>query len=61
MLIAQIEPPQRIENGDFYRLSYAPRVCMALREGVYVVNLTGENRLREEIAEKAGRIIIMNT
>ena len=60
MLIAQIEPPQNIEGGDFYYRSYAPGVCMAREEGVYVVNLTGEHRLREEIADQADILILKN-
>jgi hypothetical protein len=34
---------------------------MARKEGVYVVNLTGEHRLREEIAAQAGKMIPRNT
>jgi hypothetical protein len=59
MLIAEIEFPQNIEGGDHYFRSYA-RVCMALEEGVYVFNLTGEHRVREEIADQAGKMILMN-
>jgi glycosyltransferase involved in cell wall biosynthesis len=60
ILMAQIEPPQNIEGGDFYYRSYAPGVCMAQEEGVYVVNLTSEHRLREEIAGQADILILKN-
>lgn len=51
MLIAQIEPPQNIEGGDFYCRRDAPGICLAREEGVYVVNLTSKYRFQEEIAD----------
>jgi hypothetical protein len=60
LLIVQIEPPQDIQGGDFYYRTYAPGVCMAQEEGVYVVNLTGEHRLRKELAESADILILKN-
>jgi len=45
MLIAQIEPPQNIEGGDFCYRNYAPGVCLAREEGVYVINLASKHRL----------------
>ena len=58
---AQIEPPQNIEGWDFCYLRYAPGVCLAREEGAYVINLTGEHRLREEIADQAGKMILRDT
>lgn len=60
MLIAQVEPPQEIDGGDYYYRTYAPGVMMAREEGVYVVNLTSIHRKREEIVTTADVLVLKN-
>ncbi|RPI73034.1 MAG: hypothetical protein EHM45_21345, partial [Desulfobacteraceae bacterium] len=60
LLIAQIEPPQAPGGGDYYYRTYAPGRAMAEAENVYVVNLTAEHRLREEIVAAADVLILKN-
>jgi tetratricopeptide (TPR) repeat protein len=59
-LIAQVEPPQNKEGGDYYYRTLAPGVAMAEEEGVYVVNLTNVHRNKEEIMREADVLVLKN-
>ncbi len=45
LLIAQVEPPQKMDGGDYFYRTHAPGIAMAQEEGVYVVNLTSQHPL----------------
>jgi len=60
LLIAQIEPPQAPGGGDYFYRTDTPGLAMTEGEGIYVVNLTSEHRLREEIAAEADVLILKN-
>ena len=57
-LIAQIEPPQVAGGGDYFYRTYIPGRAMAEAEGMHVVNLTSEHRLREEVTAEADVLIL---
>ena len=60
LLIAQVEPPQQEEGGDYYYRTHAPGIAMAQEEGVYVINLTNVHRKKEEIVRQADVLILKN-
>ena len=60
LLIAQVEPPQREDLGDYYYRTYAPGVAMAQEDGVYVINLTNVHHKKEEIMRLADVLIVKN-
>ncbi len=60
LLIAQVEPPQRMDGGDYFYRTYAPGIAMAQEEGVYVVNLTNQHRRKVEIMTQADILILKN-
>lgn len=58
VLLAQIEPPQASLAGDYFYRTHVPGLAMAQEDGVYVVNLTAQHRLREEVAAQADVLIL---
>ena len=60
LLIAQVEPPQREDGGDYYYRTYAPGIAMAQEDGVYVINLTNVHRKKEEIMREADVLVLNN-
>lgn len=60
LLIAQVEPPQKLEGGDYFYRAYAPGIAMAQEDEVYVINLTNDHRKKFEIMAKAD-ILILNS
>ncbi len=60
LLIAQVEPPQKMDGGDYFYRTYAPGIAMAQEEGVYVVNLTNQHRRKAEIMTQADILILKN-
>lgn len=60
LLIAQIEPPQREDLGDYYYRTFAPGIAMAREEGVYVINLTNVHSKKEDIIRHADVLILKN-
>ena len=60
ILIAQVEPPQREDGGDYYYRTLAPGLAMAEEEGICVINLTNVHRKKEEIMRKADILILKN-
>lgn len=60
LLIAQVEPPQNEEGGDYYYRTLAPGMAMAREEGIYIVNLTNVHRNKEEIMRAAHVLVLKN-
>lgn len=60
ILIAQVEPPQNEEGGDYYYRTLAPGGAMAREEGVYVINLTNVHCKKEQIMHTADVLILKN-
>lgn len=60
LLIAQVEPPQKSDGGDYFHRTHAPGTAMAQEEGVYVVNLTNEHRKKFDIMAQADVLILKN-
>ncbi len=60
LLIAQVEPPQNVDNGDYFYRTHAPGVAMAQDDGVYVINITNQHRKKTEIMKKADILILKN-
>jgi glycosyltransferase involved in cell wall biosynthesis len=60
LLIAQVEPPQKMDGGDYFYRTYAPGIAMAQEEGVYVANLTNQHRRKAEIMTQANILILKN-
>lgn len=60
LLIAQVEPPQTADGGDYYYRTYAPGIAMAREEGVWVINLTNVHRKKQEIMSQANVLILKN-
>jgi tetratricopeptide (TPR) repeat protein len=60
MLIAQVEPPQEKEGGDYYYRTLAPGLAMAEQDGVYVVNLTNVHRHRWNVFHEADVLVLKN-
>jgi len=60
IIIAQIEPPQNLGAGDYYYRTHVPGISMAKDEGIYVVNLTNEHRIKQAVAAHADVLILKN-
>ena len=60
LLIAQVEPPQEEECGDYYYRTHSPGIAMSEEDGVYVVNLMNQHRKKEEIIGRADIVILKN-
>jgi hypothetical protein len=60
LLIAQIEPPQKIDGGDYYYRTHAPGQAMAQLRGVHVVNLTTLHPLASEVIARADVLVLKN-
>ncbi len=60
LLIAQVEPPQKTDGGDYFYRTHAPGIAMAQEGGVYVVNLTNQHRRKAEIMTQADILILKN-
>lgn len=60
LLIAQVEPPQKLDGGDYFYRTHAPGIAMAQEEGVYVINLMNQHRKKSEIMTKADVLILKN-
>jgi len=60
LLIAQVEPPQMMDGGDYFYRTHAPGIAMAQEEGVYVVNLTSQHRRKAEIMTQVDILILKN-
>ncbi len=60
MLIAQIEPPERTDSGDYYYRTHAPGIAMSQEQGVYVVNTTNVHRQKAQIMAQADVLILVN-
>ena len=60
ILIAQVEPPQNEEGGDYYYRTLAPGRAMAREDGVYVINLTNIHRKKEQIMRSADVLVLKN-
>jgi glycosyltransferase involved in cell wall biosynthesis len=60
ILIAQVEPPQNEEGGDYYYRTLAPGRAMAREEGVFVINLTNIHRKKEKIMRSADVLVLKN-
>ncbi|MCL5807310.1 MAG: hypothetical protein M1418_01905, partial [Deltaproteobacteria bacterium] len=53
ILIAQVEPAQNEECGDYYYRTLTPGITMAEETGIYIINLTNIHRCKEEIMREA--------
>ncbi len=60
LLIAQVEPPQNVDGGDYFYRTHAPGVAMAADDGVYVINITNQHRKKTEIMMNADILILKN-
>lgn len=60
LLIAQVEPPQKTDGGDYFYRTHAPGIAMAQEEGVYVVNLMNQHRRKAEIMTQVDILILKN-
>ncbi|MHC4453474.1 MAG: glycosyltransferase family protein, partial [Planctomycetota bacterium] len=60
LLIAQVEPPQNVDSGDYFYRTHAPGIAMAQDNGVYVINITNQHRKKTEIMMKADILILKN-
>ena len=60
LLIAQVEPPQKGDGGDYFYRTHAPGIAMAQEERVYVVNLTNLCRKKAEIMARVDVLILKN-
>ncbi len=60
LLVAQVEPPQKIDGGDYLYRTHEPGIAMAQEEGIYVVNLTNQHRKKAEIMTQADILILKN-
>jgi hypothetical protein len=60
LLVAQVEPPQQLDGGDFFYRTQSPGVAMAQENGVYVVNLTNEHREKTDIMARADVLVLKN-
>ena len=60
LLIAQIEPPQKGDGGDYFYRTHAPGIAMAHEEDVFVVNATNVHRSKEHIMREADVLVLKN-
>ncbi|MCP4413814.1 MAG: hypothetical protein GY808_14745, partial [Gammaproteobacteria bacterium] len=60
LLIAQVEPPQNVDSGDYFYRTHAPGVAMAEDDRVYVINITNQHRKKTEIMMNADILILKN-
>ena len=60
LLIAQVEPPQKLEGGDYFYRAYAPGIAMAQEDEVYVINLTNDHRKKFDIMAKSD-VLVLNS
>ncbi len=60
LLIAQVEPPQNMDSGDYFYRTHAPGVAMAQDDGVHVINITNQHRKKTEIMMNADILILKN-
>lgn len=58
ILIAQVEPAQNEECGDYYYRTLTPGITMAEETGIYIINLTNIHRCKEEIMREADVLIL---
>lgn len=60
LLIAQIEPPQEGDGGDYFYRTHAPGTAMAQDEDVFVVNATNVHRKKDHIMREADVLVLKN-
>ena len=60
MLLCQIEPPQRTDQGDYYYRTHSPGISMSQEEGVYVINMTNQHRKKFDILTRADVVVLKN-
>jgi tetratricopeptide (TPR) repeat protein len=60
LLIAQIEPPQEGNGGDYFYRTHAPGIAMAQKKDVFVVNVTNVHRKKDQIMREADVLVLKN-
>jgi len=60
LLIAQIEPPQEGDGGDYFYRTHAPGIAMAQKKDVFVVNVTNVHRKKDHIMREADVLVLKN-
>lgn len=60
LLIAQVEPPQKGDGGDYFYRTHAPGIAMAHEEDVFVVNATNVHRRKDHIMREADVLVLKN-
>lgn len=60
LVIAQIEPPQEGDGGDYFYRTHAPGLSMAQAEDVFVVNTTNVHRKKDQFMREADVLILKN-
>lgn len=58
ILIAQVEPAQNEEGGDYYYRTLTPGRAMSEEKNVFIINLTNVHRHKEEIMREADVLIL---
>lgn len=59
-LIAQIEPPERTDSGDYYYRTHAPGIAMSQESDIIVINTTNVHREKAHIMDLADVLILVN-
>jgi tetratricopeptide (TPR) repeat protein len=60
LLIAQVEPPQDGDGGDYFYRTHTPGIAMAQRKDVFVVNVTNVHRKKDHIMREADVLVLKN-
>jgi tetratricopeptide (TPR) repeat protein len=60
LVVAQIEPPQDGNGGDYFYRTHAPGIAMAQKKGVFVVNVTNVHRKKDHIMQEADVLVLKN-
>jgi hypothetical protein len=60
LIIAQVEPPQNTDGGDYYYRTYVPGIAMSKLDGIWVVNMTNVHRTKREVMQCADVLVLKN-
>ena len=60
LLIAQVEPPQGRDGGDYFYRTHTPGIAMAQMKDVFVVNVTNVHRKKDHIMREADVLVLKN-
>ena len=60
LLIAQVEPPQDGDGGDYFYRTLTPGIAMAQKKDVFVVNVTNVHRKKDHIMREADVLVLKN-